>query len=163
MDHGLRFAVPAPGGVELDEHVLGVIEDDILVVVRDDDGDGAVLLFGDGLGLDARVNLAGYEVVDEGANVLVGDLFCLVVGEFLVLGDVLDGEGGPSVDLEVQVAGVGAEGFGVDGGEVDGAFVLGCGFPEGFAELFSLFGGLGEDVGERKAGLEHIIRYSGSR
>jgi hypothetical protein len=71
----------------------------------------------------------------------------------LVLGDVLDGERGPGANLEVQVAGVLAESGSVDGSEVDlSAVLLGDRLEVG-GERLTLLGGLGEDVGEGKAGL----------
>ena len=70
----------------------------------------------------------------------------MVERELLVLDGFLNSEGWPFADVEVQVLGVLAEGFGVDGCEVDFAFVF---FGDGLQfgdELLALFGGLGEDV-----------------
>ena len=121
----LRFAVPTPWGVELDKDVLGLVHDDVVIVVRDDDDDGAVLLLGDGLALDAGLHLAVDEVLHEFGNRFLAQFLVLrQEGEFLVLSDLLDGKGGELVGREVQVAGVGAEGFGVNRGEVDLALVL---------------------------------------
>lgn len=151
------LAVAAPGCVELEEHVLVVVDHDVLVILGHDNGDWALLLLRDRLALDARLELAGDVVVDEGADVLGADVLgaaLLGVGELLVLLRVLDGESGPGAGLEVEVGGVLAEGGGVDGGEVDlAAVLLGDGL-EGLGKGFALFGGLGEDVGERDAGLE---------
>jgi hypothetical protein len=46
-----------------------------------------------------------------------------------------------------------AEGFGVDGGEVDCTLVFDCQGLEGFSELGALLRRLGEDIGERDIGL----------
>lgn len=114
----------APGGVEFYEDVFVGFHDDVFVVVRDDDFDGSVLLFGDGLAFDAGLDFAVDEGLDEVADFFLRELFALVQGELLVLDGFLDGEGRPLVYFEVQVAGVGAEGFGVNDGEVDLALVF---------------------------------------
>ena len=142
-----------PRGVELEQDILLVVLDDLVVIVRHYDRDGAVLLLGHGLALDARLDLARHVIVDKGADVLLGKLLGLVEGELLVLGHILDGKGGPFVDLEVQIAGVSAEGAGVDGGEVDLALVLlGDGLQD-VGKLFALLRGRGEDVCQRKTSL----------
>lgn len=145
------LAVTAPGGVELNENVLVVVNDDILVVVGNDDSYGTVIGFGNGLRLDARVNLASEEVVNELANLLLGDLGLLVVGELLVLLGALDSESGPGADLEVKVASVLAEGLGVDGSEVDLALVLESEGLQLLGKLLTFLGSLGEDVCEGNA------------
>ena len=153
MRGGVRFAVAAPRGIELKEDILLIVLDNLIVVMRHHDRDRAVLLLGHGLALDARLDLAGHVFVDKRTHVLLRELLGLVEGELLVLGHVLDGEGGPLVDLEVQVAGVGAEGAGVDGGEVDLALVLLGDGLQGVGQLLALLSGRGEDVCQRKAGL----------
>ena len=100
----------------------------------------------DRFALDTRGDFAINKVLHESANLIMRDLFALVKGEFLVLDGLLDREGGPLVDFEVQVAGVGAKGLGVDGGDVELAFVLlGNGF-EFFGEGSALFFCFCEDV-----------------
>lgn len=150
---GKRLAVSAPWSVELNEHILLVIEHNLIVVLSHDNRDGSILLLGDSLRLDARVDLASDKVVDELADVLVGDLLGLVVGELLVLDCLLDGEGGPLSRLEVEVATMLAEGLGVDDGEVDLALVLLGDGLEVLGDGVALLGGLSEDVGEGKTGL----------
>ena len=133
----------APGRVELEEDVLFVVDDEVLVALRDYDGDGALLLFGDGLALDAGLDGAGDDVVDEFANLLLGEIGGRTLGgerELLVLRRVLDGEGGPCADLEVQVAGVLAESLGVDGGEVELSLMLLGDRLQGLGERFALCG-----------------------
>jgi len=153
---GQSFAVAAPGGVEFKEDVFVVVDDDVLVVFGDDDGDGAFLLFGDRLALDARLELAGDVVVDEGADVLGADVFGAAlfgIGELEVLGGVLDGESGPGASLKVEIRGVLAEGGGVDGGKVHLALVLLGDGLEVLGEGLALLGSLREDVSERNARL----------
>ncbi len=113
----------APRSVVLNQDILIIIHDNLLVVVRDNDSDRAFLLLGDRLRLDAGLDLALEEVADELADVLLGNLLVLRVGELLVRLGVLDREGGPLANLKVEVAGVLAKGLGVDGSDVDLALV----------------------------------------
>lgn len=157
---GQSLAVAAPGGVELEEDVLVVVDDEVLVALGDDDGGASLLLLGDGLGLDAGLDLALDELLNEGRDGLLADILggaLLAEGELLVLGDVLDGERGPGADLEVEVAGVLAESRSVDGSEVDLAAVLLSNGLQVGGEGLTLLGGLGEDVGEGKAGLRCLL------
>lgn len=149
----IRFAVAAPWGIEFQQDVLVLVNDNVFIVVCHHDLNGTFLLFRDGLGFDAGLDLAVNEVLDESTNVLLGQFLALVEGEFLVLDGFLDGEGGPFVDFEVEVAGVGAEGFGVDGGEADLALVLLGDRLQFGGQLVALFRGFGEDVGKGDASL----------
>lgn len=121
--------------------------------MRHDDLDAAFLLLGDGLALHARGDLAVDKVLDESADFVVRDLLALVEGEFLVFDRFLDGESGPLVGLEVEITCVGAKGFGIDGGEIDLAFVLLRDGLQSLGERFALFGGLCEDVAKGNASL----------
>lgn len=114
----------APWSVEFDENVFIGFHYDIFVVVRDDDLDRTVLFFGDRFALNAGLDLAVDEVLDEITDFLLGELLALIQGELLVLDSFLNGKGGPLVHFEVQVTGVGAEGFGVNDGEVDFALMF---------------------------------------
>ena len=110
-----RLAVAAPGRVELEEHVLLVVQYYFLVVLCDDYRDGSVLLVGHGLALDAGFELAADELVEELADVLYVDLLEGVERVLFVLDRLLDRKGWPLAHFEVEVAGVLSEGFGVDG------------------------------------------------
>ena len=121
------LAVSAPGGVELKEDVLVVVDNEVLVALGNDHSGTRLLLLGNGVGLDAGLNLALNELLNESADSLLADVLdgtLLGVRELLVLGDVLDGECGPGANLEVEVAGVLAESGSVDGSEVDLSAVL---------------------------------------
>lgn len=142
------LAVTAPGSVELNQNILGVVKDDVVVALGDNNGDGTLLGLRDRLRLDAGLNLASAELLNELGNVVVGDLLLLVEGELLVLDNLLDGERGELVGLEVQVTGVSTESLGVDSGEVNLALELLSNGLEGIAELLALLLGLGEDVGK---------------
>ncbi|KAI6760212.1 hypothetical protein HG531_013413 [Fusarium graminearum] len=140
------LAVTTPGSVKLNKDILGVIKDDIVVALGNNNCDGTLLGLGDGLRLDAGLNLASVELLNELGDVVVGDLLLLVEGELLVLDNLLDGERGELVGLEVQVTSVGTESLSIDGGEVDLALVLLCDRLESLAELLALLLGLREDV-----------------
>lgn len=150
------FAVAAPGGVELDEHVFLVIDDDVLVALRDHDCHGGFLFLRDRLALDAGFDFACDEVRNKFANVLLAEGFSVTlcaVRVFGVLLHVLDGERRPLADLEIEVAAVLTEVLRIDRGEVDGAFVLLSHGFEGCGERSALFFGLGKDVREWSVGL----------
>lgn len=143
----------APGSVELDEDILVVVDAiNVLVVLGDNGDDGALLLLGDGLRLDAGLDLAGSEVVDELGNGIVGDLSLLVEGELLVLADLLDGERG-------ELVGLGGSSYRREHRKALASMVAKLTFAlvllsnglESLGELLSLLRGLGEDVGEGNA------------
>ena len=150
----LRFAVSTPWGVKLNQYVLGVIHDNLLVVMGYNDGNGAIVLLRNRLAFDARLNLAINKVLGELCNILGVKLLVLWVGEFLVLLNFLDGKGGELVGLEVQVTGVSSKGLGIDGSEVDLALVLLSNGLQLKSQGVTLLGSLGEDVGQGDAGLD---------
>lgn len=122
--------------------------------MRHDDRHGAFLLLRDRLALDARVDLAVCKILHKLANVLLGEFLVLgKEGEFLILGDFLNSERRELVCVEVEIGGVLAKGFGVNGCEVNLALVLFRNGLELFGEGVPLFWGFGEDVRERKASL----------
>ena len=143
------LAVTTPGSVELNQDILGVIEDNVVVALGDNNGDGTLLGLGDGLRLDAGLDLASVELLNELGNAVVGDLLLLVEGELLVLDNLLDSERGELVGLEVQVTGVSTESLGVNGSEVDLALVLLSDGLKSVSELLALLLGLREDVSKR--------------
>ena len=114
----------APRGVKLEEDIFLVVDDDFLVVVGYHNLDITFLFLGDWLGLDAWLDLARDEIVDELANVFCCELLALVKGEFLILDGFLDRKGGPFIGFEVQVGGVCAKSLGVNSGEADSTLVL---------------------------------------
>ena len=136
----------APGGVELDEDILLVVNDNLLIVAAYDHGDGAFLGLGNRLRLDARLYLAVQDVLNELADLLGVKLLGLVIGELGVLGGLLDGEGRELLGLKVQVAGVGAKELRIKGDDVDGSTVLLGDGAEFLSELLTLLSGLSEDV-----------------
>ena len=120
----------APWSVELQKNVL-IFVDHVFVVVGDDDGYRTFLLLWDWLALDAGLDLAVYKVLYKVADFLLGELLALIKWELLVLDSLLDGKSGPLVDLKVEVAGVCAEGFGIDDSEIDFALVFLSNWLEG--------------------------------
>jgi hypothetical protein len=137
--------VTTPRSVELNENILGVVEDNILVGMSDHDSDSVLLLLGNGLRFDAGRQLAIDEVLDERHNLLLGELVALE-RVFLVLSDFLDGKSGEGVGGEIEVAGMGAESFGVNDGHVQLALVLLGNRLQISCKLGALFRGFGEDV-----------------
>ena len=85
----------------------------------------------------------------------MGNLLALVEGEFLVLNCFLDSDGGPFVDFKVKVAGMGAEGFGVDGCDVELAFVFLSDGLQLFGESSALFLCFGENVAQGDSSLRN--------
>lgn len=144
----------APRSIELEQHILVVIHDDLLVVTTDNDGDRALLGLGDGLRLDARLDLAINDILDELANLLGIDLLGLVVRVLGILGGLLDSEGRELLRLQVKVTRVRAEQLGVEGDNVDIAAVLLSDGAEVLGELLALLGSLGEDVRQWDTGLQ---------
>lgn len=152
-DRSKALAVTAPWSVEFDKDVLGVVEDDLVVLGADNNLDRAVVLLG---------NLSGLERGLEGASGELGDP---VVdgsegrnntrhGELGATLDVLDDESGPVVHLEVEGLGVVSVLDSVDPDKVDLALVLlgnGLDGVNVFLELLII--GVDEHVGERKTGL----------
>jgi len=63
--------------------------------MRNDDGDGAVLGFGDRFTLDAGFHASVEIAGDEFLDVSSIDLLGLIEGEFLILGNILNCECGP--------------------------------------------------------------------
>ena len=115
---GKSLAVAAPGGVELNEDILGVVHDDLLVLLGDDNLDGAVVLSGDLSGLDGGGELALEELLDVLGEGLGGH--SLVLGEDVVLtsGAVLDDDTGGGT-RETEGLGVLAPTVAVELGEDD--------------------------------------------
>lgn len=138
----------APWGVELKENILVVVNHNLVIILRNDNSDRAFLLLRNGLRLDAWLDLSGNEVINELTDFLLSELLGLVIRKLLVLVRLLDSESGELADLEVEVGGMLTEILGVNSGEVDGTLVLDGEGLQLLGKLFTLFGGLGEDVGE---------------
>jgi hypothetical protein len=145
-----------PWGIVFNQDVLIIVHDNLSIIVSNNHMNGSILFLRKRLGLDAGLNLAVNKVLNEGTNILLSKCFALVEGEFLVLDSLLDGEGGPLVDLQVEITSVGSESLSVDGGEVDNTFVLLSEGLEGVCELFAFFRGLGEDVGQGDTSLGFV-------
>ena len=153
MKEHLRFAVTAPGGVELEKNIVLVIQNDLFVVVGHNDLNRAFLLLWNRLRLDAGGDLAVHEVLDECANIVVCNLLVLVKRKLLVLDRLLDGESWPFAIFEVQVASMCAESLGVNCGEADDTLMLLCERLEFSGQLSALLWGFGKYVGQRDASL----------
>ncbi len=121
----------APGSVKLNEDVLVVIDDNLIIVVSYDNLNWAFLVLGDRFRLDTWLNLTINKFLDEYSDIFLGKLLALVKGKFLILDGFLDGEGREFLGVEVEVAGVSAKRFGVNGGEVEFALMFDCQRLEG--------------------------------
>jgi hypothetical protein len=149
----LRFAVTTPRSVELDEDILGVVLHDLIVVMRNNNVNRSFLLLGNRFRLDAGFHLPVNESLDEFIDFTKGNLLALIIGKFLILDRLLDGESREPVSLEVKVGSVGTKGLGINGGEIDLALMLdGNGF-ELFSKGRTLFRGLCEDIRQGNTGL----------
>ena len=151
-----RLAVTTPWSVELEENIGIAVDDNFLVVLGHNNSDWSLLLLWNWLALDAWLDLASAEVLNELGKELQGkllDITSLSVWELLVLGGVLNGESWPLANFEVEVASVLAESLCVDGGEVDLALESLGESLEVLGKRFALVGGGGEDVGEWESGL----------
>lgn len=151
----IRFAVTTPWCIEFDENILVIIQNDVFVVVRHNNLYRAVLLFGDGFGLDAWLHLPVDKVLNEIANFFVCERLALVKGELLIFDGLLDRKGGPFTSLEVQVVSVSTESFGVDGCEADDSLVFFRHRLESFGKFFTLLGRFSEDVGQWNTSLTY--------
>jgi hypothetical protein len=148
--------VPAPRSVKLYQDVLFVIENNVLVVVCDNNGDWAILRLGNRLRLDAWLGVTRAKLVNKVADALGSDFLGLVKRVFFVLDSVLNGKGRPLVDLEVEVAGVLAKGLGVNSGEIDLGAVLFGDSLEFLGESRALLCSLGKNVCKRETRLSHV-------
>ena len=146
-----------PWGIELKENILVVVNHNLVIVLRNDNGDRAFLLLWDGLRLDAWLDLSGNEVINELADFLLSELLGLVIRKLLVLVRLLDSESRKLADLEVEVSGMLTESLGINGSEVDGTLVLDGEGLQLFRKLFTLFSGFGEYVGEGDTSLFNSV------
>ena len=149
----LRFAVTAPGGVELEKNIVLVIHNDLFVVIGHNDLNRAFLLLRNRLRLNAGSDLAVHEVLDECANIVMCKFLVLVKRKFLVLDRLLDGESWPFAIFEVQVASMSAESLGVNCRKADDTLVLLCQRFEFSGQLSALLWGLRKYVGQWDASL----------
>lgn len=149
----VRFAVAAPWSVEFNEDVLVVVDNNFFIVVGNNNLNGAVLGLGNRLWLDAWLNLAVNEILNEFSNILLCKLLALVKRKLLVLGGFLDSERWEFFGVKVEVACVSAKGLGINSGKVDLTLELDCQRLEGLSQLGSLLRGLSEYISERDLGL----------
>jgi len=84
-----------PRSIEFDEDILGVVEDNVVVGVCNDNGDWAFLFLRDGFALDTRFHGSIEVTGDKGLNIGSRDVLRLVIGKFLILLNILDGKRRP--------------------------------------------------------------------
>lgn len=143
----------APRSVKLDQDILLVVNDNLLVVAANNNGNRSLLSLRNGLGLEARLNLAVKDVLDKLADILGINLLVLVVRVLGVLGSVLDSESRELLGLKVEVASVSTKELSIKGNNVDSSAVSLSDGTEISSELLALLGSLGEDVSQRNTGL----------
>ncbi|KAI3486174.1 hypothetical protein L1887_50315 [Cichorium endivia] len=157
------LAVAAPGSVEFDELVLGVVADDGVKLVGDEHVHGAVLVLGHGLRLDRGLEAARRVLGDK-----VGHLGHEVAREVLervleVLLNVLHRKRRPGLALDVERLGVRRVLDGVDPDKVELALVgLGERLERLDLRLEVLGLGVGKEVGERQTGLGVVHKVLGA-
>lgn len=147
-----RFAMAAPWSIELQQNVLGVIQNNVIVIMRNNHLDWTILRLRDGLRLDARLDLAVHKVLNKGANGFLGDFLGLIKRKLLVLDCLLNGKGRPLL-LQVEVASVSTEGLRINRGNVNYPLVLQSDRLQRLSELSALFWGFGENVRQGNASL----------
>lgn len=155
-----RLAVSTPWGIEFKENILLVVDDEFLVGVANDNGDGLILGLWDRLGLDTGLDLTADDALDEVTDGLEGDFLGLVEWIFVVVQGILDGEGGEFLWLKVKVGGVGAESLCVNSSKVDQALEFLGERLNGFGIFLTFLRGFGEDVGKGNTGLSSITLAS---
>lgn len=101
---GKGLAVATPRGVEFNEDILGVVHDDLIEVLADEDGDRTVVVLGDILRLDMGDGGSVLPRGSEGGDLVLGEL-TLIDDVVLASGAVLDAEGG-ELARETEVLGV---------------------------------------------------------
>ncbi len=146
----------APGSVKLNENIDVVVKDDVLVVVRNHHMHWSFLLLRNGFRLDGWLNLALKHILDELANIVLGDLLVLIKGVLQVLDSLVNGKSRELIDLEVQIASVRTVSLGINGGNRNGTPVLLGHWPQHFCKLSSLLRSLSKDIGKGNAGLERV-------
>ena len=159
---GELLAVAAPGGVEHDEDVLVVVDDNVIVGLADDDLDVAVVLRGGLLRADVGDKLTLGVLLDELGDVGRGQL--LVGGEDVVLAHlaVLDGEAGGG-GREAKGLGVLAPAVAVELGEDDlGLVVLGNGREGGGDLALLVVGVVDEEPREGEVLLDVLLEVLGA-
>jgi len=84
-----------PRSIEFDEDILGVVENNVVVGLCDDNGDWAFLFLRDGFTLDAGFHRSIEVTGNKGLNIGSRDILSLVIREFLILLNILDRKRGP--------------------------------------------------------------------
>lgn len=87
----------------------------------------------------------------------MGNLLVLAEGKFGVLHSILDSKRRPFALFKIQIRSVSTESFSVNRREIDSPLVFLSEGLQGRCELFTLFRGFGEDVGERKFSLKRPV------
>lgn len=154
------FAVTAPGGIEFDEDILGVIEDNVLESFANNRVDTLVLGFRDRLALERRLEFASEVLFNPLRCEFGGNVFTLVERVLQLFAEVLNNEGRPLGLDEVKSATVVTELDGIDPNKVHLELeLLGNGAESLDMLVLVLRSGIKEEVGERlvTVGVDSIV------
>lgn len=89
------YSLGYPWSIEFDENIFLVIENDIVIGVSDNNGNGTLLFLGNGFTLDAGLQFATYKTSHKFLDIFMGDLFRLIKWVFLIVDNILDSKSGP--------------------------------------------------------------------
>lgn len=143
----MKFDIP--GSVELDEDILGLVEDDLLELLADDGVDALILGLRDGLALERRLQGSTDEPLNPVADNSLSGAEGLVERVLHLVLHALDNEGGPLDVRDVEGLSVLAELDSVDPDEVElGLELLGDGLDGINERLPVLLGRVDEEVCE---------------
>lgn len=143
-----------PWGIELNEDILAVIEDNLFEFHGDQSEDGPLLGLRDGLAPQRGLELAGGVFLEEGSDGLSAELLRLVEGILHLSRDFLDDECGPLANSEVHRLAMFSESVGVNPGKVDLASVFLSEWLERLDEsVLALVDGVNEEVCQRTASI----------
>ena len=143
----------APWSVELDKDILGVVVDNLVELLGNEDNNGLILSLRDGCALDGRLERSINELLYEWSNSPGGEGDALVEGVLELLGDILDDECGPFALEEVHGFAVLGELDGINPDKVDFALErLGETLERADDGVLVSAGGVNEDVSERESG-----------
>ena len=142
----------APRRVELNEHVLGVIEDNILERLTNNGVYSLVLLRWNRLALELGLEFASDVFLDQDINLLGSDFLGLAERVLELLAEVLEDEARPFGLSEVERLGVVAELDTIDPNKVDFALVFLCNGPDtSDVFVFLFFRRVDEEVTKRES------------
>jgi hypothetical protein len=95
VDGSEPLAVSTPRSVELGQNILGIVKDDLVELASDQGEDGGVVGFGNGVGLEHRLQGTREVRFDKGGDRCGGEFGGLVMRVLEGVGHVIDDKRGP--------------------------------------------------------------------